>query len=146
MEELRQYRGNYYIKAQREPVSWAQRRGKPRSVPPHAGRRVPNGQHVLRAKIDLSSQNMNLRDPPLYRIRHNAAPPHGDGLADLPHVRLCASAERRVRGHHPLDLHAGFEAHRPLYDFRCIHELADTPAGQKHFRSRPQQIEFARLA
>ena len=66
----------------------------------------PEGAHVLRAKIDMASPNINLRDPTIYRIKR--APHHrtGDRWVHLSDVRLRARAVGRDRGHHPLDLHA----------------------------------------
>ena len=66
----------------------------------------PNGARVLRAKIDMASGNINLRDPVLYRILHADASAHRHGLVDLSELRLRARPVRRDRGHHPLDLHA----------------------------------------
>ena len=67
----------------------------------------PDGSRVLRAKIDMASGNINLRDPVMYRILHARAPAHGRRLVHLPDLRLRARPVRRHRGHHPLDLHAG---------------------------------------
>jgi glutaminyl-tRNA synthetase len=96
----------------------------------------PDGAHVLRAKIDMASPNINLRDPVLYRIRHAShyrtgntwciypaydyAHPLSDAIEDITHS-ICTLE---------------FEDHRPLYDW--VVEQAGTP-------HRPQQIEFARL-
>ena len=66
----------------------------------------PDGARTLRAKIDMASPNMNLRDPVLYRILHAHHHRTGDALVHLPDVRLGARAVRRDRGHHALDLHA----------------------------------------
>ena len=66
----------------------------------------PDGAHVLRAKIDMASPNINMRDPVLYRIRHADAPPHRRRVVHLPDVRLRAPDLGRDRGHHALDLHA----------------------------------------
>ncbi len=52
----------------------------------------PDGARTLRAKIDMASGNINLRDPALYRIKHVDAPEHRQRLADLPDVRLRAFA------------------------------------------------------
>jgi glutaminyl-tRNA synthetase len=95
----------------------------------------PNGARVLRAKIDMASGNINLRDPVLYRILKapHRAPHH---LVDLSELRFCPRAVRRDRGHHPFDLHLEFEDHRPLYDWF----LANLPVP-----SKPHQYEFARL-
>ena len=67
----------------------------------------PNGARVLRAKIDMASGNINLRDPVLYRILHAHASAHRHDLVDLSELRLCPRPVGRDRGHHPFDLHAG---------------------------------------
>lgn len=96
----------------------------------------PNGAHTLRAKIDMSSGNMNLRDPLLYRIRHVPHPVTGDKwciypLYDFTH---CLSDELEEITHSICTLE--FEDHRPLYDW-ILDELK-TPV-------HPQQIEFSKL-
>ena len=61
----------------------------------------PDGARTLRAKIDMASGNIQLRDPVMYRIIHE--PPHhrtGTAVVHLPDVRLRARAERFDRGHH----------------------------------------------
>ena len=99
-----------------------------------------DGAHVLRAVIDMASPNINMRDPTLYRIRHAAhhrtgdtwciyptydyAHPISDAIEDITHS-LCTLE---------------FEDHRPLYDWVVDHIRQETA-----FRSRPRQIEFARL-
>ena len=67
----------------------------------------PNGTRVLRAKIDMASGNINLRDPVLYRILHAEHPRTGDQMVDLSELRLCPWPVRRHRRHHAFDLHAG---------------------------------------
>src|SRR5215203_4083646 len=65
----------------------------------------PHGARVLRAKIDMTSGNINLRDPVLYRILH-ATHPHRRYVEDLPELRLRARTVRRDRGRDAFDLHA----------------------------------------
>ena len=96
----------------------------------------PNGKYTLRAKIDMGSPNINMRDPVLYRIRH--VPHHRTGDAwclyptyDYTH---CISDALECITHSLCTLE--FEDHRPLYDW--ILDQLDVP-------SHPQQIEFARL-
>jgi len=96
----------------------------------------PDGAHVLRAKIDMSSPNINMRDPVVYRIRR--VPHHRTGNAwciypmyDFTH---CLSDAIEDITHSLCTLE--FEAHRPLYDW-FLDELETS--------SHPQQIEFARL-
>lgn len=95
------------------------------------------GSHVLRAKIDLASGNMNMRDPTLYRIRKTHHFRTGDAwniypMYDYTH---CLSDAIESITHSLCTLE--FEDHRPLYDW--VLDTLNTPA-------HPQQIEFARLA
>ena len=66
----------------------------------------PNGARVLRAKIDMASGNINLRDPVLYRILHADASAHRRRLVHLSDLRFRARPVGCDRGHHPFDLHA----------------------------------------
>ena len=95
----------------------------------------PDGSRVLRAKIDMASPNINLRDPVMYRIVH--APHHrtGDKWHIYPMYDWAHGLEDSIEGitHSMCDL--GYEDHRPLYDW-----FLDA-LGIYH----PQQIEFARL-
>jgi len=95
-----------------------------------------DGAHVLRAKIDMGSPNVNLRDPVLYRIRREHHHRTGDAwciypLYDFAHP-LSDALERITHSLCTLE----FEDHRPLYDWL----IDNTPVP-----ARPQQIEFARL-
>src|SRR5713101_5929590 len=96
----------------------------------------PDGAHVLRAKIDMTSPNINMRDPTLYRIRHETHHRTGDAwciypLYDYAHP-LCDAIEGVTHSLCTLE----FEDHRPLYDW--LIENVSVPA-------RPHQYEFARL-
>jgi glutaminyl-tRNA synthetase len=135
-EEIRKYRGSYYRAGQESPY-----RNRPVEENLALFERMragefPEGSHVLRAKIDVNSPNMNLRDPPLYRIRHEAH--HRTGtkwciypMYDFAHGQ-CDAIERITHSICTLE----FEDHRPLYDWFI--ENLSVPA-------RPEQIEFARL-
>ena len=96
----------------------------------------PDGAHVLRAKIDMASPNLNLRDPVLYRIRHATHHRTGDAWCIYPmydYAHPLSDASERIT-HSICTLE--FEDHRPLYDWLIEH---------CHTEARPQQIEFARL-
>lgn len=100
-----------------------------------------DGQHVLRAKIDMASPNLNMRDPTLYRIRHASHHRTGDAwciypMYDFAHP-LSDAFERITHSLCTLE----FEDHRPLYDWLIEHLITEDPGGN----TRPQQIEFARL-
>ncbi|MCH8248716.1 MAG: glutamine--tRNA ligase/YqeY domain fusion protein [Proteobacteria bacterium] len=95
-----------------------------------------DGEHVLRAKIDMSSPNMNLRDPALYRIRHLTHQHTGDDwciypMYDFAHT-LSDALEHITHSLCTLE----FEDHRPLYNW-FLDQLKP--------EHRPRQIEFSRL-
>src|SRR3954463_2221961 len=98
----------------------------------------PDGAHVLRAKIDMASPNLNLRDPVLYRIRHAHLHRTGDRWCIYPMYDYthCISDALEKITHSVCTLE--FEDHRPLYDW-VLDELADVLP----WHSR--QYEFARL-
>jgi glutaminyl-tRNA synthetase len=95
-----------------------------------------DGEHVLRAKIDMASPNMNMRDPTIYRIKHVAHHRTGDKWCIYPMYDFthCLSDALEKITHSICTLE--FENNRPLYDW-----VLDTLETQCH----PQQIEFARL-
>ncbi len=97
----------------------------------------PNGAHVLRAKIDMASPNINLRDPVLYRIVHAAHPRTGDAWRVYPTYDFAHGQSDAIEGITHSLCTLEFEAHRPLYDWL----IDNLPVP-----SRPRQIEFARLA
>jgi glutaminyl-tRNA synthetase len=95
-----------------------------------------DGEHVLRAKIDMASGNINMRDPVLYRIRHAHHHRTGDKWCIYPmydYAHTLSDALEHIT-HSICTLE--FEDHRPLYDW--VVENLDVP-------SRPRQYEFARL-
>jgi len=134
-EQIREYRGDFYKKGKPSPY-----RDRPIAESLDLFKRMragefPEGAHVLRGKIDLETQNMNMRDPVLYRIRY--APHHRTGnkwciypMYDYAHP-LSDAIEEITHSICTLE----FESHRPLYDW-CIRETEMFPS---------RQIEFARL-
>ena len=101
----------------------------------------PDGTHVLRAKIDMASPNINMRDPTLYRIRHADHHRTGGAWCIYPTYDYAHPISDALEGITHSLCTLEFEAHRPLYDW-CIDMLAPHAP---EFKSRPQQIEFARL-
>ncbi len=96
----------------------------------------PNGARVLRAKIDMASGNINLRDPILYRILHATHPRTGDAWCIYPTYDFAHGQSDAIEGITHSICTLEFEDHRPLYDW-CIENLP--------VPSRPHQYEFARL-
>ncbi len=95
----------------------------------------PDGTHILRAKIDMSSPNMNLRDPAMYRILHAHHHRTGDKWCIYPMYDFAHGQGDSIEGVTYSICTLEFEDHRPLYDW-FIRELGIFA---------PQQIEFARL-
>jgi glutaminyl-tRNA synthetase len=96
----------------------------------------PNGARVLRARIDMASPNVNLRDPVLYRIVHASHPRTGDAWCIYPTYDMAHGQSDAIEGVTHSLCTLEFEIHRPLYDWLIEH--LPVP-------SRPEQIEFARL-
>ena len=95
----------------------------------------PDGARVLRAKIDMSSPNLNMRDPTLYRIKHESHHRTGDKWCIYPMYDWTHGQSDSIEGITHSLCSLEFENHRPLYDW-FLEQL-----GIHH----PQQIEFARL-
>ena len=96
----------------------------------------PNGARVLRAKIDMSSGNINLRDPVLYRILHATHPRTGDKWSIYPSYDYAHGQSDAIEGITHSICTLEFEDHRPLYDW--LLDKLPVP-------SKPHQYEFARL-
>jgi glutaminyl-tRNA synthetase len=96
----------------------------------------PNGARVLRARIDMASPNMNLRDPVLYRIVHASHPRTGDAWCVYPTYDFAHGQSDAIEGVTHSICTLEFESHRPLYDWL----IDNLPVP-----SRPRQVEFARL-
>jgi glutaminyl-tRNA synthetase len=95
-----------------------------------------NGERVLRAKIDMASGNINLRDPVLYRILHAAHPRTGEAWCIYPTYDFAHGQSDAIEGVTHSLCTLEFEDHRPLYDWLIEHLPVET---------RPRQYEFARL-
>ncbi len=100
----------------------------------------PDGARVLRAKIDMSSPNMNMRDPVIYRIVHENHHRTGNKWCIYPMYDFAHPLEDAIEGITHSVCTLEFEDHRPIYDW-CVDNLIDV----MDFPYRPRQIEFARL-
>jgi glutaminyl-tRNA synthetase len=100
------------------------------------GGEFADGEHVLRAKIDMASPNMNLRDPALYRIRHIDHQRSGDKWCIYPMYDFAHTMSDAFEGITHSLCTLEFEDHRPLYDWFL--DQLEPP-------HRPRQIEFSRL-
>ncbi len=135
-DEIREYRGTLTEPGRNSP--WRER-----SVAENldlfermrAGE-FPDGARVLRARIDMASPNMNLRDPVLYRILHAEHPRTGDTWCIYPMYDFAHGQSDAIEGVTHSLCSLEFEIHRPLYDWFI--ENLPVP-------SRPHQYEFARL-
>jgi glutaminyl-tRNA synthetase len=96
-----------------------------------------DGTRVLRAKIDMSSPNMHMRDPVLYRIKHSHHHRTGDKWCIYPMYDWAHGQSDYIEGITHSLCTLEFEVHRPLYDW-CLDQIAEGDY-------RPRQIEFARL-
>jgi len=138
-DEIRNYRGTLT-----EPGRNSPSRGRAAAESLDLFRRMragdfPDGAHVLRAAIDMASPNINMRDPTLYRIRHATHHRTGDAWCIYPTYDYAHPISDAIEGITHSLCTLEFEDHRPLYDW-----VVDN-IRQETFRSRPQQIEFARL-
>lgn len=135
-EEAKEYRGNLTAPGKNSPY-------RDRSVEENLDlfERMRNGEFadgekVLRAKIDMSSPNMNMRDPIIYRIAHATHHNTGDKWCIYPMYDFAHPIEDAIEGITHSICTLEFEAHRPLYDW-VVEEC--------EMEAKPRQIEFARL-
>jgi glutaminyl-tRNA synthetase len=135
-DEIREYRGTLTEPGKNSPY---RSRSVEENLDLFARMRAgefPDGAHVLRAKIDMASPNINLRDPTLYRIRHVTHYRTGKTWCIYPTYDYAHPLSDAIEGITHSICTLEFEDHRPLYDWVLDH--VETPG-------HPQQIEFARL-
>jgi glutaminyl-tRNA synthetase len=135
-EEIRAYRGTLT-----EPGRNSPHRDRPVGENLDLFRRMragefPDGARVLRAKIDMASGNINMRDPVLYRILHASHPRTGDAWCIYPTYDFTHGQSDAIEHVTHSICTLEFEDHRPLYDWF----IDNLPVP-----SRPRQYEFARL-
>ncbi|NLB90274.1 MAG: glutamine--tRNA ligase/YqeY domain fusion protein [Clostridiales bacterium] len=137
-EQMREYRGSLTAPGKNSPY-----RDRPveESLALFQGMRngdFEEGKYVLRAKIDMTSPNMNMRDPALYRINYAAHHRTGSDWVIYPMYDFAHPLEDAIEGITHSLCSLEFEDHRPLYDWVVEHSQDIIP-------NRPRQIEFARL-
>lgn len=135
-EEIREYRGTLQSPGKNSPY-------RERSIEENLtlfqamkDGKYQEGEHILRAKIDMSSPNMNLRDPALYRIRFATHHRTGDTWCIYPMYDFAHTLSDAIEGITHSLCTLEFQDHRPLYEWIIEHVQ---PKG------KPKQIEFARL-
>ncbi len=135
-EQMREYRGTLTVPGKDSPY-------RDRSVEENLDlfERMKNGEfedgtHTLRAKIDMASPNMNMRDPAIYRIVHTAHHRQGNKWCIYPLYDYAHPIQDALEGITHSLCSLEFENHRPLYDW-VVENIG--------FDSKPKQREFARL-
>jgi len=135
-DEIREHRGTFTEPGRESP--WRDRPAD-ESLDLFARMRAgefPNGARVLRARIDMASANITMRDPVLYRILHAEHPRTGDEWRIYPTYDFAHGQSDAIEGITHSICTLEFEDHRPLYDW--LIDSLPVP-------SRPRQYEFARL-
>jgi len=134
-DEIRDYRGTLTEPGRNSPFRERSREENLDLFRRMRAGEFPDGSKVLRAKIDMASGNINLRDPVLYRIKHATHHRTGDKWCIYPSYDWAHGQSDSIEGITHSICTLEFEDHRPLYDW-CLDQL-----GIHH----PRQIEFARL-
>ena len=135
-DEIREYRGTLTEPGKKDP-------GADRSIEENLALfedmkndKVADGAKVLRARIDMASPNMNMRDPVIYRVAHMTHHNTGDKWVIYPMYDFAHPIEDAIEGITHSICTLEFEDHRPLYDW-VVREL--------EYPHPPRQIEFAKM-
>ena len=136
-DEVRAYRGTLTEPGRESPYRWRSIEENLDLFARMKAGEFPDGSRVLRAKIDMASGNVNLRDPTLYRIRRVPHHRTGDAWCIYPMYDFTHGLSDALEGITHSICTLEFEDHRPLYDWFL--DVLQTPC-------HPQQIEFARLS
>ncbi|KEH99920.1 glutamine--tRNA ligase/YqeY domain fusion protein [Clostridium botulinum] len=135
-EEIRQYRGTLTEPGKESPYRNRTVEENLELFERMAKGEFKDGEKVLRAKIDMSSPNINMRDPIIYRIAHAEHHNTGDKWCIYPMYDFAHPLEDAIEGITHSICTLEFEDHRPLYDWVVT---------ECEMENHPQQIEFARL-
>ena len=135
-EEIREYRGDFNHPGKESPYRSRSVEENLRLFEEMKEGRYPDGAKVLRAKIDMASPNINMRDPVIYRIAHESHQNTGDKWCIYPMYDFAHPIEDAIEHVTHSLCTLEFEDHRPLYDWVVT---------ECEFEEPPRQIEFAKL-
>ncbi len=135
-DEIRQYRGTLTEPGKEDPGSLRSIEENLRLFEDMKNDKFADGEKVLRARIDMASPNMNMRDPVIYRVAHMSHHNTGDDWVIYPMYDYAHPIEDAIEGITHSICTLEFEDHRPLYDW-VVREL--------EYPNPPKQIEFAKL-
>ena len=135
-EQIREYRGTLEEPGKKDPSSDRSVEENLALFEDMKNGKFEDGAKVLRAKIDMASPNMNMRDPVIYRVAHMTHHNTGDTWCIYPMYDFAHPIEDAIEGITHSICTLEFEDHRPLYDW-VVREL--------EYEKPPKQIEFAKL-
>lgn len=135
-EEMREYRGTLKEPGKEDPSAGRSVEENLELFEAMKDGRYADGEKVLRARIDMASPNMNMRDPVIYRVAHMTHQNTGDKWCIYPMYDFAHPIEDAIEGITHSICTLEFEDHRPLYDW-VVRELG--------YENPPKQIEFAKL-
>lgn len=135
-EQIREYRGSLTEPGREDPYSSRTVEENLRLFEEMKDGKYADGEKVLRARIDMASPNINMRDPVIYRVAHMTHHNTGDTWCIYPMYDFAHPIEDAIEGITHSICTLEFEDHRPLYDW-VVRELA--------YPKPPRQIEFAKL-
>ena len=135
-EQIREYRGDFNTPGKESPYRNRSIEENLRLFEEMKEGKYQDGEKVLRAKIDMASPNINMRDPVIYRVAHMHHPNTGDKWCIYPMYDFAHPIEDAVEHITHSICTLEFEDHRPLYDW-VVREC--------EFENPPRQIEFAKL-
>ena len=135
-EEIREYRGTLTEAGKEDPSAGRSVEENLRLFEEMKAGKYQDGEKVLRARIDMASPNMNMRDPVIYRVAHMTHHNTGDKWCIYPMYDFAHPIEDAIEGVTHSICTLEFEDHRPLYDW-VVREA--------EYENPPKQIEFAKL-
>lgn len=135
-EEMREYRGTLKEPGKEDPSAGRSVEENLELFEAMKDGRYADGEKVLRARIDMASPNINMRDPVIYRVAHMTHQNTGDKWCIYPMYDFAHPIEDAIEGITHSICTLEFEDHRPLYDW-VVREL--------EYENPPKQIEFAKL-